>query len=437
MSISIVQVGTNTGHSSVAAYANTPASLAITLASAVTAGNALVVFAGVHNDGPVCGNGSLNVTDNVLDTFSAAVSAGSPFEGGPGLCFFVAPDAIGGSTTVTFSFEMGGGPAGGNYTISMLVIEYAGMVTPSIQSSAYQQIYGAAGGSPITLSAHDGAGFSVGTEFTGATGPNGGPGTDISLCVVDLLVAGTNFFLAGAASYTTQGVNVPSVVPSSYGSYTLEEELSSGLTLYLWDFGASGSGGTTSPPSSPATLPPIPPPEFIEWEMDDAVGAARSPFSKQQQLHNWNASLLRATLTYPEAYNSTAMPLLVFLMAAQGQNNSFFFGDPQNLGPQNLAATAGTVTGSGQTGYTLVTSSTNLTPGDWIQVGFRLYRVTSVSGGTLGIWPNLRESPADATPLVIHNTQGLFRLAKNQRQYSVKPGQIVERITIEIEEAFA
>jgi hypothetical protein len=70
--------------------------------------------------------------------------------------------------------------------------------------------------------------------------------------------------------------------------------------------------------------------------------------------------------------------------ALRGRKNVFQFGDPLNLGPQNNAATVGTMTGSGQTGYALATSSSGFTAGDWIQVGVRLYHVTSatrVSGG--------------------------------------------------------
>lgn len=183
------------------------------------------------------------------------------------------------------------------------------------------------------------------------------------------------------------------------------------------------------------SLPAYPPPAHIEWQFDDIVAAARSPFSKQQEIYPFQRAQLRASLSYPTMENTTALPLLGFLAQLQGLSNIFLFGDPQLLGPQNPAAVAGSVSGSGQTGFSLVTTSSDLTPGDWFQLGLRLYRVVSVTGGTLSIWPNIRESPVDGTNLVITNTQGLFRLVNNKRKYSVKPGQIVEPITFEIEEA--
>jgi len=183
------------------------------------------------------------------------------------------------------------------------------------------------------------------------------------------------------------------------------------------------------------TLPTFPPcPRSIEWQFSDTVGAARSPFSQQQQIYNWQASLLRASVSYQPMNNAQARAWLAFLASLQGISNIFQIGDPLGVAPQNSAAAAGTVTGSGQSGYTLVTSSSNLTPGDWIQVGLRLYLVTSVAGGTLGIWPQVRETPPDGTALIISNTQGLFRLTKNDRKISVNDAKVYG-ITFEIEEA--
>jgi hypothetical protein len=183
------------------------------------------------------------------------------------------------------------------------------------------------------------------------------------------------------------------------------------------------------------TLPSAPPPAFIEWGLADTVGAARSPFSRQQQIQNWSAAIWSASLSYAAMQYLEALPLITFLRNTQGKANVFMFGDPQNLGPQNPSASAGAVSGSGQTGYQLITTSSGLTPGDYFQLGVRLYAVTSVLGGTLGIWPNIRESPASDTALILTNTQGLFRLSSNVRKYSVKPGQMVKPIIFEIEEA--
>jgi len=170
--------------------------------------------------------------------------------------------------------------------------------------------------------------------------------------------------------------------------------------------------------------------------MADNVGIVRSPFSWQRQLQGWNQAKLAASLSYPFLTNAQMTYWRVFLASLQGVANAFQFGDPMNQGPQNPGATAGSVTGSGQIGTTLITSSSGLTPGDWFQIGYRLYMVLSVSGGTLGIWPPIRESPAGGSNLIIHDTQGLFCLTKNERGYgvSVDNGRNYS-LVFEIEEA--
>jgi hypothetical protein len=182
------------------------------------------------------------------------------------------------------------------------------------------------------------------------------------------------------------------------------------------------------------TPPATPVPRSIEWMLGDTVAANRSPFSQQQQIYNWGASILRASVSYPAMLKTEGQPWAAFLASLQGIANIFQFGDPLNTAPQNVGVTPGAVSGGGQVGYTLVTTSSGLAPGDWIQIGLRLYMVTASFMGTLGIWPQLRESPTDGTGLVVTNTQGLFRLTKNDRKYSVNDAKVYG-ITFEIEEA--
>jgi len=167
------------------------------------------------------------------------------------------------------------------------------------------------------------------------------------------------------------------------------------------------------------SLPTSPPaPKSIEWEYMDVVGSAQSPFSLQRQIQVWGAAQIRASISYPLMPTKQAAPWRAFLALAN-MGSVFSIGDPLNQSPQHVGATGGTVSGSGQTGFFLSTSSSNLTPGDWIQIGLRLYLVTSVAGGYLGIWPQIRESPASGSSLIITNTTGLFRLMKNQRKIGV------------------
>ena len=60
-----------------------------------------------------------------------------------------------------------------------------------------------------------------------------------------------------------------------------------------------------------------------------------------------------------------------------------------------------------------------LMPGDYLNIGFRLYvvceQVNSDANGnaTISIWPSLRESPAAGTQIFLNNTGVLLRLAQN------------------------
>jgi hypothetical protein len=72
-------------------------------------------------------------------------------------------------------------------------------------------------------------------------------------------------------------------------------------------------------------------------------------------------------------------------------------------------------------------TSTNQTVGDWIGVpgngafsaGSRIYLVTAVGSGTLGIYPPLREATVGGEVIVINGAQGVWRLKSPTRKFSV------------------
>lgn len=181
------------------------------------------------------------------------------------------------------------------------------------------------------------------------------------------------------------------------------------------------------------TMPTTPPPASIEFSAVEAVAASTSPFTGQQQIQSWQAGWLEATVKMPSLAFVNGPVWKAFLMAAQGTANVFQLGDPVITAPQaGLGTGSMTVNGGGQTGYTLsVTGYTGtLSPGDWLQIGYRLYSfvggVTVLTGGVaaLPIWPQIRESPAGGAAIVLANTQGLFRLKTNTRKWIQSPGKM-------------
>lgn len=169
----------------------------------------------------------------------------------------------------------------------------------------------------------------------------------------------------------------------------------------------------------------------MDFTLQDLVASVDNPFTGQQQLQDWQASYIEASVSMPPLTGKQAPAWIAFLMSLRGTLNVFQLGDPLLTAPQGSAAGTPLVNGGSQTGFTLATkgwtpfASGVLLPGDWIQIGYRLYRNLATlnadgSGyATASIWPQIRESPADGTALVLNNTQGLFRLKANSRKYSM------------------
>ena len=178
------------------------------------------------------------------------------------------------------------------------------------------------------------------------------------------------------------------------------------------------------PPASPAA------PATLEFTLQDIVASVDNPFTGQRQFQDWQASYLEASVSMPPLTRKQAPEWIAFLMSLRGSLNVFQIGDPLRTSPQGSGLGSPQVNGANQTGYSLLTKGWTagaagvLLPGDWLQIGYRLYAnlgIANTDGGgdaILSIWPQLRESPADSTAITLNNTKGLFRLKANTRKYS-------------------
>ena len=182
--------------------------------------------------------------------------------------------------------------------------------------------------------------------------------------------------------------------------------------------------------------PAWPAPQSIEYTAVDTVGVSVSPFTGQTQLQNWCASWMELSISMPPMPNRVVQQWLAFLLALQGTDNVFQLGDPLMATPLGSGAGTPVVNGNGQTGYSLSTRGWTanatgvLMPGDYLQIGLRLYRNLTVLNAdgtgqaTASIWPQIRESPLDGTALVLSNTKWLLRLKQNQRKWSVTQNRV-------------
>ena len=78
-----------------------------------------------------------------------------------------------------------------------------------------------------------------------------------------------------------------------------------------------------------------------------------SPFTGQQQIQDWQASFLEASVSMPPLTQAQAQNWIAFLMALRGQAKVFQLGDPLAVVPQGSAPARRWSMAAGQTGYTL------------------------------------------------------------------------------------
>ena len=189
------------------------------------------------------------------------------------------------------------------------------------------------------------------------------------------------------------------------------------------------------------TLVPTPSsPGFAEVTpgMTDSVAVVSSPYVPSQvQAQAWPGSDgWTMTCLLPKMLPWQTGAWVGFLGALRGRLNVFQVGDqsrPNPLGVVRIASKLvvdSSLPANNQVATNVLSTRgwtpnvfRQLLPGDYLQVGYRLHVVTaqvnSDSNGDaqISVWPSLRETPADATAIVLSNPVGLFRLVANHREW--------------------
>jgi hypothetical protein len=201
------------------------------------------------------------------------------------------------------------------------------------------------------------------------------------------------------------------------------------MSLGIADLLSMSQGGVAGigedpwePVAFPLFMPALPSYKRLRLIAQHSVSASKSPFSYQSQIQPYSNEMWRAEVSLPEMTREQAEQWMSWILLLNGQVGTFLLGDPLGKNPRGSAIGTPEVAVSNQTGKTLdtrgwaISTANLLLPGDYIQIGERLYKnlraITSDSAGyaKLDIWPRLRESPAQGTAIVLNNCKGLFRL---------------------------
>lgn len=172
----------------------------------------------------------------------------------------------------------------------------------------------------------------------------------------------------------------------------------------------------------------------------DAVAYTSSPFTFQGQAHDWGGQGWRMQVQTSPMKRETAENWVAFLVSLRGQFGTFLMGDPAGAAPRGSAGGTPAVKGAGQTGQVLnidgaaVSQTGWLLAGDYIQLGAgssaTLHKVLADADSdgagevTLDIWPGIRTAPSDNAPLALTDTVGRWRLASNEREWSISSAAI-------------
>lgn len=176
----------------------------------------------------------------------------------------------------------------------------------------------------------------------------------------------------------------------------------------------------------------------ISWTNSVASVISRSPFTFQGQAQTYPGQIRYAQVSVENRNREEAEEWVGFLNALNGCGGTFLMGDPLGIRPRRGSTTGVTVRGAGQSGSTLLVTTSQINEtnwasrGDWLQLGAgsnaRLYKVTvpantnSSGYASLEIWPSLRITPTDGQTIIMNNSKGLFRLSSGSFDYTEQDG---------------
>lgn len=161
----------------------------------------------------------------------------------------------------------------------------------------------------------------------------------------------------------------------------------------------------------------------INMRLRRSVAVSQSPFSYQQQTHDFGGALWEAEVTLPPLSYADARAVEVFLLGLNGMSKTFTMGHPLHTatGSVYVDATSGNTPAIGNTTLTLDGSAVDA--GTYFSISNRLYmlledKASGSSDGAKDIAPPLRTAPSHATQIELAAPVGTWRLASNDIGFS-------------------
>lgn len=180
--------------------------------------------------------------------------------------------------------------------------------------------------------------------------------------------------------------------------------------------------------SFPLSFPGTIKPRSATLYFDTNVSLNESPFTYESQVQVWEGQRWLIDIAFPDLTPDQMADWKAFLVALNGSEGTFLFGDPLAPHPRGNALGTPVVHGSGQQGNVLVTrgwapnTTQVLKAGDYLQLGGNLHIVRNPQGhnsdgdgiASLDIAPRLRSPTVDGTALTLVEPKGTWRLADNR-----------------------
>jgi len=187
---------------------------------------------------------------------------------------------------------------------------------------------------------------------------------------------------------------------------------------------------------------PVNIPSKAQWQLVSNTRVFKSPLDGSVQTSESPGSRWHVSLSFTKQGPAEGRSLMAFLVSLRGEAGRFYLHDHTQPTPRGTITGSPVVSGAAQIGSTINTTgwTGTLLAGDLVNIGTELKMITAdvTAAGVTAITfePPLRQSPVNASPIIINKPTAIFKLTgDNLASFSVAP-VFYDGLHIIAEEAF-